>query len=229
MYKNKSISIHQFNTLTRANRIEEYYTLALQKLAISSFSNKKIEEILIKKGATKEICKIVLERVRKLNFIDEKKIIEEIISFCDLKHYGFIRLKKMLYDRRISEKEIRNVEYNSKREEEQAFLLIKNLEKKYAKNNNTQRKSKVYSALLRNGFEEQLSLELVNKYANSNHINEINVLQLDYAKSISKFKNKYHGADLSKKITNYLLSKGYKPNDINFVKENFYEMDKRTS
>ncbi len=125
----------------------------------------------------------------------------------------------MLNDKKVSKKEIGNVEYNSIREEKEAKIQIETLEKRYKIKNEFSRKKAIFSALVRYGFEESLSLELVNKISNSNHMHEINVLKLDYEKCFLKYSRKYKGKELNQKIITSLLSKGYRINDINYVKE----------
>ena len=117
------------------------------------------------------------------------------------------------------------IKYNLKREEKEAKLQIEILEKRYKNKNDFGRKKAIFSTLVRYGFDESLSLELVNKLSNSNHMHEINVLKLDYDKCFLKYSKKYVGFELNQKITACLLSKGYRINDINYVKETKNEMD----
>lgn len=216
LYINKIIEESELSKMKEDNKIEEYFLYATKRLILTSYSPKKIEEFLYKKGANKTQIKKVLEKLRKYDFINEPKMVEEIISFCDSKHYGFYRIIKMCNDRKISKEEIEKLEYNSIREEKQCELQIKILQNRYKNKNENGCKKSIYSALVRCGFDEALSLELVNKFSNSNHIHEINVLKLDYKKCFSKYSRKYTGYELSQKITNYLLSKGYRIKDINY-------------
>ena len=219
LYINKIIEEAELSKMKEENKIEEYFLYATRRLVLTSYSPNKIEEFLYKKGANKSQIKKVLEKLRKYDFINESKMVEEIISFCDSKHYGYYRIIKMLNDKKISKEEIAKVEYNSIREEKECELQIKLIQNRYKNKNEFNRKKSIFSALVRCGFDESLSLELVNKFSNSNHIHEINVLKLDYQKCFLKYSRKYTGFELSQKITNSLLSKGYRINDINYVKE----------
>ena len=219
LYINKIIEEHELLKIKEDDKIERYFIIATQRLMLGAYSPKKIEEYLQKKGAKKPEIKKVLEKLRKYDFINEKKMVEEIISFCDSKHYGYFRIIKMLNERKISQKEIQKVEYNSIREEKEAILQIEILKNRYKNKNDFGRKKSIVSSLVRYGFDESLSLELANKFSNSNHMHEINVLKLDYDKCFSKYSRKYVGFELNQKITASLLSKGYRINDINYVKE----------
>ena len=219
LYLNKVIEEDELSRIKEENKIEDYFIYATKRLMLAAYSPNKIEEFLFKKGAKKAEIKKVIEKLRKYDFINEEKMVEEIISFCDSKHYGYHRIIKMLNEKKISPKVISKVEYNSKREEKQCLLKLKCLENKYKNKNENSRKKAIFSALVRYGFDESISLELVNKCSNSNHTHEINVLKLDYDKCFLKYSKKYVGFELNQKITNSLLSKGYRINDINYVKE----------
>ena len=220
LYINKIIEESDLIKIKEDNEIEGYFIYATKRLILTAYSPVKVEEFLLKKGAKKNQIKKVLEKLRKYDFINESKMVEEIISFCDSKHYGFYRIIKMLNDKKVSQKEIDKVKCNLKREEKEGILQIKLLENRYKNKNDFGRKKAMYSAMVRYGFDEQISLELVNKFSNSNHNHEINMLKLEYDKSFSKYSRKYVGYELNQKITEHLLNKGYRINDINYVKEN---------
>ena len=220
LYINKIIEESELLEIKEENKIEGYFIYATKRLMLSSYSPKKVEEFLFKKGAKKAETKKVIEKLRKYDFLNERKMVEEIISFCDSKHYGYFRILKMLNDKEISKSEISRIKYNLKREEKEANLQIKSLQNRYKNKNEFGCKKSIYSALIRYGFDEHLSLELVNNFSNSNHKHEINVLKLDYDKAFSKYSRKYIGYELNQKVTDHLLSKGYRMNDINYVKEN---------
>ena len=219
LYINKIIEEDTLQKIKDDNKIEEYFLYSIKRLSISQYSPKKVEEFLYKKGANKTQIKKVLEKLRKFNFVDEENLVKEIISFCDSKHYGYFRIVKMLNDKKVSQSNIQKVKYNLRREENEAISQINLLNKRYEKKNDFCRKKSIFSALVNYGFDEQLSLELVNKFSNSNHNHEINVLKLDYAKVFLKYSRKYTGIELNQKVTANLLGKGYRINDINYVKE----------
>ena len=219
LYINREIEEKELSLIKEENKIEEYFVCATKRLILGSYSTNKIEEFLYKRGAKKDQIIKVIEKLRKYDFLNEKKMVQEIVSYCDSKHYGYHRIIKMLNDRKISQEEIKKLEYNSKREEKEGFLQAELLNNRNKNKNDSNRKKAIFSGLVRYGFDEQLSLELVNKFSNSNHMHEINMLKLDYDKCFSKYSRKYVGHELNQKITNSLLSKGYRMNDINYVKE----------
>ena len=219
LYKNKELDEKVLKEIREANKTEKYFIDITKRLSINDYSPQKIEEILYKKGANKSEIKEIIEKLHTFSFLDEQKMVEEVISFCDSKHYGYNRIIKMLYDKKISKKEIEKVKYNLNREEKEGKIQTEILIRKNVKKNNASLKKSVFSGLIRLGFDEGLSIELVNKISNSNHIHELNVLKLDYEKYFMRYSSKYKGLELNQKVTNALLSKGYQINDINYVKE----------
>lgn len=219
LYKNKELDSKDLKEINEANKIEKYFIEITRRLSSSDYSSKKVEDILYKKGANKSQIKKIMEKLHKFSFLDEEKMVEQVISFCDSKHYGYNRIIKMLYDRKIPQNQIDKVKYNLNREEKEGKIQTEILKKKNSKKNFASLKKSVFSNLVRLGFDETLSIELVSKISNSNHIHELNVLKLHYDKYFMRYSRKYKGLELNQKVTNTLLSKGYQINDINYIKE----------
>lgn len=224
LYINKIIDENELFKIETENKIEGFYLLAIKQILQRQISPNKVKDYLRKKNAKKEEITKVLEKLRKFGFINEEKLVEELLDFCDAKHYGFNRIIQVLKNKHISEKMINSIEYNSKREKKHAEIQIEKLTKKFRNKNFNSLKKSVFASLIRLGFNEDISLELVNKISNSNHKNEINMLKLEYEKTFSKYSKKYKGIELRSKITNHLLSKGYQINDIKYVKEKYDEI-----
>lgn len=222
LYINKIIDENEISEIKEENKIEEYFLFSVKRLMLNDYSPKKVEELLQKKGANKIQVKKVIEKLQKYNFINEEKLVEQIISYCDSKHYGFFRITKMLNDRKISSSEIKKVKYNLKREENEAKIQAQVLLRKYKNKSASETKKAVYQGLIRNGFDEELSREISGSLITYNHIHEINVLKLDYQKYFLKYSIKYQGYELESRITEALLCKGYRNEDI---KEISNEMD----
>lgn len=224
LYINKIIDENDLFEIETENKIEGFYLLAIKQILQRQMSPNKVKDYLRKENAKKEEITKVLEKLRKFGFINEEKFVEELLDFCDAKHYGFNRIIQVLKNKQISEKMINSIEYNSKREKKHAEIQVEKLTKKFRNKNFNSLKKSVFASLIRLGFNEDISLELVNKISNSNHKNEINMLKLEYEKTFSKYSKKYKGIELRNKITNHLLSKGYQINDIKYVKEKYDEI-----
>lgn len=222
LYKGKEISDKLFNEMLEYNKVEEYFSYCLKKLTLNEYSPQKIKDLLTKKGASKNEISRTLEKLRKYDFINEEKIVQTIVDRCDRRHLGYNKIISMLKDRQISEKEISKIKYNLKREENEVKIQAQVLVRKYKNKSASETKKAVYQGLIRNGFDEELSREILGSLITYNHIHEINVLKLDYQKYFLKYSIKYQGYELESRITETLLRKGYRNEDI---KEISNEMD----
>ena len=226
LYVDKELDEIAISKIKDDNKVEEYFMLALKKISMNDYSPNKIKDFLIKKGTNKQQANQVIKKLKKYSLVNEDQLIENIISFCDSKHYGYNRIIKMLKDREISLDKINIVTYDSQREEKHALEQTKRLVKRYKNKNTVNLKRSVYLGLIRLGFDEQVASLESSKVFNS-PIKELIMLKLEYSKIVSSYSRKVKGKELNKKITKSLLSKGYRLIDIQHVlkEECNYEMD----
>lgn len=202
---------------------DELFPLALKKLTKSFLSEQKMVEFLKKKDASKEDIKVILEKLKRYSLLNEDEFIKNIISYCDAKHYGYNKIILMLKERKISDKKIKNVKKNEPREIKQSNLLLERLIKRYKNKNTVNLRRSIYSSLIRYGFDENLASSLIERVYNSLQ-KELNMLKLEYQRTFSSVSRKVKGKELNLKITNKLLSKGYRIEDIKkVIKENINE------
>ena len=244
--KNKTYSEEEFKKLQEENTYQKLFSLTLKRLSKKDCSVKEIKDFIKKNGGNSKITDRIITKLKKYSYLNEKEIVENVLSLSNYKHYGYNKIITILIKKGISQQLVDKVEYNSTREIKEANLLAVSLEKKYKNKNTNSKQRLIYSNLIRNGFSEEiakltskkfynstnngfdesLSLELVNNFSNSNHNNELNVLKLDYRKSFSSYSRKLKGNELKEKLINHLLSKGYRYSDIKLVmEENKNEMD----
>ena len=206
----------------KLSKVDELFVSAQKKLVSSMCSVRKMKEYLKKKGGSKKEIEEVIAKLKKYSFLDEDEIIKSVISFVDAKHYGYNKLISMLKLREIDQSKIDKIKLNEERELRESKEMLKRLFKRYKNKNTVNLKQSIYSALIRYGFEENTaSLRASEVYISPQE--ELNVLKLDYLKLVSSYSRKVKGSALKEKITNSLLHKGYKINDIRKVEKIIYE------
>ena len=206
----------------KMSKIDELFISAQKKLVSSTCSIRKMKEYLKKKGGNKKEIEEVIAKLKKYSFVDEDEIIKSVISFVDAKHYGHNKLISMLKLREIDQSKIDKIKLNQERELRESKEMLKRLFKRYKNKNTVNLKQSIYSALIRYGFDENTaSLRASEVYISPQE--ELNVLKLDYLKLVSSYSRKVKGSTLKEKITNSLLHKGYKINDIRKVEKSIYE------
>ena len=214
---------------TKTNKIDEadqLFMVAVKRLIVRDYSPAKLREYLLKKNKNKKVVDEVIKKLQKYQILNEDELIQQIIEYCDSKHYGYNRIIKMLNDRQISKDRVSKLKRDESRELKEAIKQRENLVRRYKKKNTANLKRNVYSALIRYGFDENIASIEASKVFNS-HVNELNMLKLDYSKLVSSYSRKVKGKELQNKITKALLSKGYRLNDIKCItkEEEIYEMD----
>ena len=206
------------------NKVDSLFLLSQKKLSSASLSIKKIKEFLKKNGGSKKEIEEVIAKLKRYSFIDEDEIVNNVISYCDTKHYGFNRIVKMLKEREIDPKRIEKLQRSYDREIKESKITTKRLVKRYKKKNTANLKQSVYSSLIRYGFAEDIASLRASEVSKTT-TEELNMLKLEYDKLYSSFKKKLKGRELKDAITNKLLTKGYKLIDIRKVGLESNEMD----
>ena len=214
---------------TKDNKIDEVdklFNIAIKRIIVRDYSPAKLKQYLLKKSKNKKAVDEVINKLKRYQLLNEDEFIERIIEYCDVKHYGYNRIIKMLNDRQVSKDKIAKLNKDEPREAKEAIEQAKRLVKRYKKKNTVNLKRSVYSALIRYGFDENIASLESSKVFNS-PVNELNMLKLEYSKLVSSYSRKVKGKELKDKITKSLLSKGYRFNDIQHVikEEDNYEMD----
>lgn len=218
LYKNKVITEKTFFELKEQNEIEKLFSKSVKRLLIHDYSPSKMREYLKKNGGTKSQIDEVIKKLRKYSFLNEEEIIENVISYCDSKHYGFNKIILMLIQREIDKTKIEKVKYNLIREQKEAKLQAEILKNRYKNKNNHNLKKSIYSSLIRYGFDDEIAKNITANIHNS-PTDELNVLKLEYQKIFSSYSRKIKGKELKQKITDKLLAKGYKYSDIKLLLE----------
>ena len=204
------------NKNSEVNKIDKLFSLAVKKLVSKDFSNAKMKEFLIKKGATSDEANDVIQKLEQYSLINEEELVENILSFCNQKHYGFNRIIFMVKNRKVPLEKIEKIKKDEARELVHARLMCKSLVKRHRKNSENKLKQRVYYTLIRYGFDENVATICVNEIHIS-AIDELNMLLLEYKKLFSRYSRKVKGKDLVNKIIRSLLVKGFKPEDIDKV------------
>ena len=225
LYINKDISEKDVQNINIENGKNKYFFMGLKKLNQTSCSPKKLNDFLYKKGASKDEIDFVLKRLRKLNYINEDLLLEDLLSHCEAKHYGFNKIIKLANDKHLSKESISKIAYDFEREENEAIFVANQLKNRIKNKNNFQLQKTILNSLVSHGFSSTLAYDVANKVFNSNE-SELNMLKLDYLKAEVKFSKINDESLKEKKIIQHLISIGYKVDDIKTLKEiNTYEMD----
>ena len=220
LFPGKALSKKDIDEIKNRNEIDKYLAYATKLLGQRPYTKYKLKEKLLKKGANDEQIDQVIEILIKYQLLDDKAIIKDFLEYADYRHFGYNRIKEELYKKGISSIYIDKIKYNEERDLKHAAILTKEYEKKYSKYNYAKMKEHIYQTLLRMGYSYDVASSSLDKVTPINEKKELELLKVDYKKTKEKYSSKYSGYELKEKITNSLLSKGYRYKDIQTLKEN---------
>lgn len=218
LYPGKVLTEKDIKDLNNLNEVDKYLESIKKLLAKGPRSEQEIKEKLIKKGANKTQTKLIIAKLKTYHLIDDNAYIEEIIENGEYKNHGKNKIIENLKKKGIPYESISKIEFNDKNELKKARNLIPSLEKKFAKYNYSKKREHIYSFLLRNGFDSDVAIKAIEDIKPSNPKEELDILRKEYIKVYQRYSRKYSHTDLDRKITEYLLSKGYRYADIVRVK-----------
>lgn len=208
----------------KIDKIDQLFLDAQKKLGSSNCSVMRMREFLKKKGGSRKEIDEVISKLKRYSFLDEDEIVKNVISYCDTKHYGYNKIISMLKQREIDQSKISKIQLDLFREEYQSRQMTKRLKKRYKNRSTLNLQQAIYCALLRYGFEANIASKRALEVYNLPQ-EELNVLKLEYLKLISSNSRKLVDNNKKEKITDVLLSKGYRLSDIRKVEKDIYEMD----
>ena len=204
---NKDISIEDIDKLIDENNYYDAYNMALNYIEIKLRNRKEIVEYLKKKHFNNKCIDYALERLDKLNLLDDKRYTEAFINDkMLLSNDGPFKIRKQLIDVEINEEVIDN--YLSLIDEE----VWKNKLEKLINKKKSIMKSKSYymfitkmkNDLYNLGYDKYMIDELLSNIEYSS-----DALSKDFLKASRKFKGDKN------KIVSSLLRKGYNYDEIN--------------
>lgn len=219
LYVGKELSKKDVDNLTLVTSVKKLSTYALNLLTKSHYTEWKMREKLYAKGGEKTAVDLIINRLKKVDLIDDKSFIEDYLGYAEEKGIGKNKIKQNLLNKGIFEEQINKIHFSYVDEKKKAASLVPSLEKKYTKYSYEQKKQHIYAALLARGFDNDAALFALSKISGKNDKDEKAKLKIDYAKTLEKYKRKYEGRDLYEKIVQRLRGKGYRYSDIKVLME----------
>ncbi len=192
---------------------------------------KYISQLLIKKPYSKKdltakaldkfkndgvLVHFVIRDLEKSKIIDDHEYVLTYMEYFTSSLYGQYYVTNFFREKEIASEIIESLEFNDEEELKKAkkyFELIKN---KYVSGNFAKQKKKISETMLKRGFD----VEIINEVLKSLHINkdiELKKLTKEYLKIKEKVLKNSEKEDKSyqkEKVISYLVSKGYKFEEI---------------
>ena len=224
LYVGKSIGKKEYAKLEEITSLSKLLNDAISLTNKHRYSERKIREKLYKKeDANKSAVDYIVNRLKETHLIDDKAYMIDLINYYEEKKYGKNKIINNLRKQGLDDKLIEQAKFSSSNETKKAKSLIDKLSYKYRKYSYESKKQHIYQALVSQGYNSDAIKEALNDVKKDSPKVAKEKLLKDYQKLLAKYKNKYDGYELKKKIYAGLVNKGYKHSEIKTVMEDTYD------
>ncbi|MCR5332973.1 MAG: recombination regulator RecX [Bacilli bacterium] len=218
LYPNKVLTDEDFKEIKYLDELDEHLNYAKKLLAKTPKSEADIKERLAKRGANKKQTKAVIESLKKYHLLDDGAYLNELLELYEYKCYGKNKIIESLKKKGVSSSMIASLHFSEKKEYDKASKVLPSCEKKFGKYNFASKKEHAYAYLLRYGFDMEVARATVELLKPGDYKYEMEKLEKDYKATYIRYMRKYRKEEIHEKVTNYLLGKGYRYNDIKKVR-----------
>ncbi|ERJ11115.1 RecX family transcriptional regulator [Haloplasma contractile] len=212
LYTKKTVSLDELALLKEKERYSTFYTSALNYISYKMRSELEISHYLDKKECPKDYKEQIIERLKSLGYIDDKRYAIEYVSYQQTMNLkGPMLLKKELFKKGISKSLTTNT-LSTYTEDKQACnitQLIKKSTKSTPKKPLRKVKESILKKIINKGYDFQLANEVMNSFAFDLEINEDSLIEKELSKLAKKYERKHEGYELKVKLTQALMRKGF--------------------
>ena len=223
IYHSKKLSDENYVKLVELVKFSPCYTYGKHFADRGCYSSKEVMDKLKDKKYSQEEIDFVISKMTALNLINDEyfaKVFYDDVADIKLWGYGLVIYK--LKEKQFSDEVIESIQINDNYEKNRAIKLTRQLSYKYKRDPNKRKKGKAIDKLVKNGFDYELSVEIVNQYIDTNSREEVlKNLEKEARFALAKYSKQYQDKKLRHKAGAYLLRRGYEFEDISdfMVKE----------
>ena len=224
LYVGKSIGKKECVKLEEITALSNLLNYAISLANKRRYSERKMREKLYKKeDANKSSVDYVINKLKDTHLIDDKAYMIDLINYYEEKRFGKNKIINNLRKQGLNDKLTEQAKFSTSNEKKKAKSLIDKLSYKYRKYSYESKKQHIYQALISQGYSPDAIKEALNDVKKDSPKVAKEKLIKDYQKILAKYKNKYDGYELKKKIYAGLVNKGYRHNEIKTVMEDTYD------
>ena len=221
LYEGKKLSQKEIDKLVEITASSKLLSYALSLVNKKRYSERKMYEKLKAKEEDKKAVWAVINKLKDNGLLDDKAYMNDLIAWDDERKFGKNKIIKHLKEQGVPDEIIQKAHFSSSSELKKAKALLPKLDKKYSHYAYEIKKKHIYSALLTQGYDIDIARQVIGDTKRDAPKKEKEKLQGDYLKIKRRYKNKYEGYELRKRIYAALANKGYKNSEIKMVLEDY--------
>jgi regulatory protein len=212
IYKGKEITPREYREIMNYLKTEQLLNYGMRLASTGAYSTHCIREKLRLHSEDEEEVRKVIFSLKKNGLLDDEEYAKEYAEELSARLYGKKRILETLrFDKGISGEILLKVSFDKEEEHAARFLTLSN--RKYASLPLNAKKTKLGLALRRRGYDEP-TIAVVLHALRAEPSAEAKSLRLLCEKTVKRYANKYNKYELRGKCFAYLLSKGYRSEDV---------------
>ena len=209
-----------YDILKKEEKIFLGYLSALRKLSIKDFTVKQIEDFLkVKKQLEENEINHIIKKLTDFGLLDDEKYCINRVNYLNKQLLSIKQIKVKLNKEGVSKDLIEKYVINNSEDE---YFKAKKMAERYSNSIKNKSLNAKKQAILNKLVSAGYSYDAGKSAIESLDIivsNENDLLKKEYNKAKTKYIKKYEDYDLRRHIYVYLISKGFKSEDINTVME----------
>lgn len=213
LFIGKTMTLDELENLKDLSNYSKHLIYAYNLLAKRRYSELKIREKLIVKGASDSDANKVINKLKENGLIDDMSLIKDIIRSGNEKNLGKYKIITSLKNNGLSNGDLINM-FDERNEIEKAIHQLHKLESKYSNESYLKRTNHIFHQLQMLGFEVNVINEAMTEAKEKNENDEFLNLENDFKKAILRLEINSNDKLLKQKLIKALLGKGYEYNDI---------------
>ena len=212
LYK-KNIDSDLYKKILIDTNYYDIYNKTVKYILKKRRSEKEIRNYLYKFDIPNKDIESIIVKLKDINLINDKDYCKAYINDkLYLSKDGINKIKKTLIDGNINieviETELNNIDRDLFNEKLEKLIIKKiNSNKKYS---NNYLKQKIVNDMINLGYDKDRIICILE----NNLINDANILENEFNKVYNKLKNKYNGYELTNKVKQKLIQKGFSIGEI---------------
>lgn len=216
------LSKKMYNELNEAILLDNEKRYLLRITSKHRYTKEEINRKLIKRNnVSKQDIDTLINYLSIHKFIDDNSYVYDYYETYTLKFHSYERIRHDLLKKGISKKEVNTLRFDYKEEYRKASRMCEYKLKRLKNYSYMEKKQKIYDSLQTLMFDKSITNEVISKYVIYSSKEELVNLRREYSIYISKYRYKYLGDLIYKKVIEYLLRKGYSFLDIIEIEKEF--------
>lgn len=220
LYEGKTVPPTEMRQILDAESLDDLSSYAMRLLSHENYSEHDLREKLWAKGADLEQSRKIIFRFKKQGLLDDelyaKSYAEDV---ADLRLLGKRRVLFDLHKHGIPSEITEKLEFPFDKEFDKARRYASILDRRFSRIPTLRKDVKAIQALLNRGFDERVAKEACGLLTPNDPKEEKKRLDGAYKAAKTRYGKKYEGYELKRRIFAYLLSKGYRYEDIQALQE----------